>query len=142
MILKSLKGFTLLELTVIIFIAGLAAGITVLAIGRIHEKTVFRETTNKLYNTLKQARHIALMQRAVVVFKYNAENNTFWLEKENNIYGRVIKIPETITISGDTVTFFSKGNSSGGIIKIKDNKDREYSIEIDPILGIPKINGI
>ncbi len=139
---NSLTGFTLLELILIIFIAGISVSIVVVSIGKTREKTVFKEVSRKVFITLKHAREVAIMERSPVTFTIDEENNSFWIEKNGVIYGRTQNMPEHISISGESIMFFPKGNSSGGRVTIKDEKEREYSIEVDPVLGTPTIKGI
>ena len=44
-------GFTLLELIIVIFIAGISVAIVAISIGRIHEKRVFNEASKKVFIT-------------------------------------------------------------------------------------------
>jgi len=136
------KGFTLLELIIVILIAGISVSLVIVFVGRAHEKAVFKETSKKVFNVLKYAREVAIMEKATVTFKIGENNNSFWIEKNDVVYGRVQNIPERISISGESIMFFPKGNSSGGRIKIKDEKERGYYIEVDPVLGMPTVKGI
>ena len=135
-------GFTLLELIIVIFIAGISVTIVAISIGRIYEKRVFNETSKKVFITLKHARETAILEKTPVAFKIDEETNSFWMEKNDTVYGKVQNMPERISIRGKAIIFFPKGNSSGGNIKIKYEKEREYSIEVDPVLGTAKIKGV
>ncbi|MBI4684231.1 MAG: prepilin-type N-terminal cleavage/methylation domain-containing protein [Nitrospirae bacterium] len=136
------RGFTLLELIVVIFITGIAFSIVFLAVSREYEKAVFKDASKKIFITLKHARETSLMERTPVTFMLDKENRAFWLEKNGSKYGRTHQLPENIKISGESIMFFPKGNASGGAIIINDEKGRKHSIEVDPILGTPKIKGI
>lgn len=134
-------GFTLLELIVVLFIVGISLSIVVVAAGRIFEKTVFKETSKKVFITLKYARETAILGKTPVTFKVGEKGSSFWLEKDGVVEGRVQNLPERVSISGESIIFFPKGNSSGGLIKIKDEKERGCSIEVDPVLGKPTVKG-
>lgn len=135
-------GFTLLELIIVIFIAGISVSIVAISIGRIYEKRIFNEASKKVFITLKHARETAILEKTPVAFKLDEETNSFWMEKNDTVYGKVQNMPERISIRGKAIIFFPKGNSSGGNIKIKYEKEREYSIEVDPVLGTAKIKGV
>lgn len=136
------KGFTLLELIVVIFIVGVSMSIVVVSISKTYKKTVFRETSKRVFVTLKRAREIALLEKAPVTFKVDVETNSFWIEKNGVIYDRAQDIPQHIRISGEPIIFFPKGNSSGGLVKIEDERERGSVIEVDPVLGTPTVKGI
>ncbi|MBI4690675.1 MAG: prepilin-type N-terminal cleavage/methylation domain-containing protein [Nitrospirae bacterium] len=135
-------GFTLLELIVVIFIVGISVSIVVVFVGKAHEKAAFRETSKKIYIILKHARELALMEKTTVIFKIDEGGNSFWTERDGAVYGRVQKMPKRVHIKGESIMFFPKGNSSGGRILIEDSKERRYYIEVDPVLGTPKVKGI
>ena len=136
------KGFTLLELIIVIFIAGISVAIVAVSIGRIHEKRLFNEASKKVFITLKHARETAILEKTPVAFKIDEEAGSFWMEKNNAVYGKMQNMPERITLKGEAIIFFPKGNSSGGRIKITYEKNREYSIEVDPVLGTAKIKRV
>lgn len=135
-------GFTLLELILVILIAGISVSIVVVSIGKAHEKMVFRDISKKVFITLKHAREVAIMERTPVIFKIDEKNNSFWMEKDGAVFGKSYNMPSHISISGESIIFFPKGNSSGGYIKIKNEKEKEFFIEVDPVLGTSKVKGV
>lgn len=132
------KGFTLLELIIVLFIVVLSVAVVIFSAGRLHEKTIFNEEARKIYQTLKRARELSLMERRDMVFRVDADANKYWIDNGSEALNSHA-VHEGIILSGKDVIFFSKGNSSGGIIKINNAKRQEFIIEIDPILGIPSI---
>lgn len=136
------KGFTLLELLVVIFIAGISASIVILFVGKAYDNAAFKEAAKKVYIVLRHAREVAIIEKATITFKVDPEKNSFWTEKDDSVYGKVHSMPGDMSISGKSIMFFPKGNSSGGLIKITDKRKRLYYVEVDPILGTPKIKGI
>ena len=136
---SSLTGFTLIELIIVLFIIGLTASVVIISAGKIHEKTVFNEEARKLFLTIKHAREVSLLERRNVEFKIKEDENRYWLDYGDGKTYNLHSIPKKFTITGEAVVFFPKGNSSGGLIKIDNGKGREYTIEIDPVLGMPAI---
>ncbi len=118
----------------------MAVAVVVFSASRMHESAVFNDEARRLYQTLNHAREISLMERTDITVRIDASNNKYWID-----YGDGKKtsdehtLREGLAVSGKDVTFFPKGSSSGGTIKIVNAKGQEYAIEVDPILGTPKI---
>ncbi len=132
------KGFTLLELIIVLFIVVLSVAVVIFSAGRLHEKTIFNEEARKIYQTVKRARELSLMERRDIVFRVDADANKYWIDYGSGAMKSHV-VHEGIILSGKDVIFFPKGNSSGGRIKINNTKRQEFVIEIDPILGTPSV---
>ncbi len=136
------RGFTLLELLIIIFVAGISLSIVLLSAGRIRENTIFKGEVRTLHATLRYAREISLMERTNVTFDLDGEGkNKYWLAKNDHKEHEHV-VPAGFSITGKAIAFFPKGNSSGGIIDLKDDKGRGYRFEVDPVLGIASSKGV
>jgi general secretion pathway protein H len=140
--LRSLTGFTLLELLIVIFIVGISSSIVILFVGKAYDNAAFKEAVKKVYIVLKHARETAIIERTTITFKTDPEKGSFWTEKGDSVYGKVYSMPDDMSITGEAIIFFPKGNSSGGLIKIIDKRKRLYYVEVNPILGTPKIKGL
>lgn len=136
------NGFTLLELIIVIFILGLAASVVLVATGKMHEKTVFNEEARKLFQTLKHAREIALLERKEVILEIDEEGRSYWLKQGGKTGSHTYRLPERLELRGKAIIFFPKGNSSGGTFTLTDGKKQEYTITVDPVLGVPKVGRI
>ncbi len=133
------KGFTLIELIVVLIILSVASAIAVVSVGRAHEKRVFKEQALRVQGTLRHARDISLLDRIPVTFALEEEDGKFWLEKDGAPYGRVRTLPEGFELAGEGIVFLPKGNSTGGFITIKKEDGRGYAIEVDTVTGIAKV---
>jgi type II secretion system protein H len=133
------SGFTLLELIIVLFIAGMAVAVVVFSAGRIRENAVFSDEVRRLCQTLKHAREIAIMERTDVSVKIDADNNSYWIEYGDGKTSDAHVLRAGRSVSGSDVDFSSDGGSSGGTIKIKNAKGQAYEIDVDPVLGTPKI---
>ncbi len=79
---KILKGFSLLELIVVIAIVGIIAGVTAPKIINTLNVGKLRGEANKILSTLRYAQGMAAMQRATYKIKFNLGNFAFDDEKE------------------------------------------------------------
>lgn len=131
------KGFTLLELLLVLAIAGLLAGSAIISVGRLHDRAIFKNSLRTVQAGLRQARMLSISQRVPVTFKL--ENNFLEIDKDGEPYGKKFKMPEHTSAMGDKIIFYPKGDSSGGEIKIKGPDGSEYVIEIERTTGIANL---
>lgn len=133
------RGFTLLELLVVLFIVGIIVSIVAVSVGRLRDKTVFTEEARRIYLTTKHAREAAILDRREIAFRINEETNTYWLDYSGSKPSDNHVVPDKFIITGADIFFFPKGNSSGGLIEIRNEKGQKYAIEVNQVLGTPSI---
>ena len=129
------NGFTLLELIIVMFIAGIGLSIVGVAAARSYEKGMLRQEAARLHSTMRYARELSLMQRAPVGFALQEEEGVYWLEKNGSLWGDKKAVRSGHVLEGEPIVFLPKGNSTGGYISITDSRERGYSIEVDPVTG-------
>lgn len=129
------KGFTLIELLLVLFIIGLGVSMVSVSIGRAYEKTLLSAEARRMQNTLRRARELSLVERVSVTFALDKDKRAYWLEKDGQPYGNRKTLPEGFTLTGETVVFMPKGDSSGGALSIIDRGGRRYDIAVDPVTG-------
>ena len=151
-------GFTLLELTLVMFFMAIIAGLSTPFVVSTLERMELQASARKVASTLRYARSEAIASKKPVVFSGNLDRNQFWVTQgHNNETPKItsltdpIRLGHFITEGEDsffkdnvfTVTFFPQGNSSGGLIGMNINESRSsenyYAISIDPITGKTKI---
>ena len=151
-------GFTLLELTLVMFFMALIAGLTTPFIMATLDRMEMQSAARKVASALRFARSEAITIKKPVIFSGNITQNHYWIsaiEVIKNPRIRYLKNPirlaQFIPTEGNnpvregkfTITFFPQGNSSGGEISINIKESREsenyYVINIDPITGRTKI---
>ena len=151
-------GFTLLELTLVMFFMALIAGLTTPFIMSTLDRMEMQSAARKVASALRFARSEAITIKKPVIFSGNITQNHYWIsaiEVIKNPRIRSLKNPirlaqfmpteenDPVSEGKFTVTFFPQGNSSGGEISIDIKESREsenyYVINIDPITGRTKI---
>ena len=135
------SGFTLLELIIVIFLITLMLGLSSVFFANTLPTGRFNATTRDIASTIRQARHLALL---------NGEKQTITIDMDSRTYGiegRGIKtltsginIRVTDPLVGDItkgqyhMAFHSAGGSEGGTVVLWNNS-RVASINIDPVAG-------
>lgn len=138
------RGFTLVEVIIVIFIVGLSLSL-VLGLTVRQQATVQLQTTaRELYAFLKVARGYAIVQ--------GRDNACVYLPQANavreSLKGRVLEFPRDLRLAprpeDDPVKdrivaeFYSDGSASGGELKLVFG-DKALVLTIDPVLGEAKI---
>jgi general secretion pathway protein H len=131
---KDSRGFTLLELIIVMVIAGLGLSIVGLNAARSYEKSMLRQDAARLHSMMRYARELAIMQRVPVEFTFD-EEGLYWLEKNGSLLGDKKAVRSGYVLKGEPIVFLPKGNNTGGYITIIDSRERGYSIEVDPVTG-------
>ena len=151
-------GFTLLELTLVMFFMALIAGLSTPFVMETLDRMELQTSARKVASMLRYARSEAIASKKPVVFSGNLTRNQFWITQGyKNEMPKISSLTDPIRLTrfinegednlfrdGEfTVTFFPQGNSSGGSIgmDIKESRSSEnyYAINIDPITGQTKI---
>jgi len=107
--------------------------------GRMRDNSVFREEARKIYLTAKHAREVAILERQDVALKIDEEGNRYWLDYGGDKTSEMHAVPKKYPLSGKDLYFFPKGNSSGGLIEIRNEKGQKYAITVDQVLGTSSI---
>ncbi len=120
-----IKGFTLLELLVVLAMSAMLVGVLPMAFGRLREAVDYRSTVRILRTELREARMLARMQGAEVRFNFDLDKRTFRID------GRPWRaIPEPLVLRltiGDTdwharrsgsIRFLPGGGATGGSIDL------------------------
>ena len=152
------SGFTLLELTLVMFFIALIAGLTTPFVMSTLDRMKLQTSARQITSALRYARSEAITIKQPVVFNGDLSNNKFWVTPayENGIH-RIVSLKKPVQLDhflneykkeifndGEfTITFFPQGNSSGGVIGMGIKKSREsgnyYVVDIDPITGKTKL---
>jgi len=118
------RGFTLVELLVVLAIAGALLAVAPMALQRYRESTDYRDTLRTIAAGLTEARNAAISGGRVVVFSVDLGERQYGVDG-----GRKRELPETLVLRAtvaDTdlvdnvarIRFFPGGNATGGSIEV------------------------
>jgi general secretion pathway protein H len=136
------KGFTLLELMVVLFI--MVLGFTVIGVNLSsgNNATEHQRTARDIVSALRYARGMALMSHKESTVTFNLNENSYTLNNRDKVY----VIPETIKVSVVTaqsqmigqnqgsIRFFGDGSSTGGRVSLK-RGESVWQIDINWLTG-------
>ena len=154
---RTCSGFTLLELTLVMFFIALIAGLATPFVMSTLDRMELQTSARQITSALRYARSEAITVKKSVVFNGDLTHNQFWVSPAHeNVAPRIVSLNDPVRLDhfldkgqketfrdGEfTITFFPQGNSSGGLIGMGIGKPEEsgshYVIDIDPITGKTK----
>lgn len=143
-----MRGVTLIELIIVLFIIGIASGLVGVLIYRGTSDLELSTFTKDVSATLRYARSHAIAEKKVYSFIMWEDKMAYGLyvdypeeeveEPAPLIYKTVPKLLEAIFKSKTDnfrIDFFPQGNSSGGIIEIKNQKGKTFFIIVNKVTG-------
>jgi prepilin-type N-terminal cleavage/methylation domain-containing protein len=150
----SRAGFTLLEITIVMIIMGIALGVVGMLISKDRGSLEAKTFTKELSAVLRRARSNAVTEKKTYCFVIDKEERVFRLytdktkdkddDGENGKFTIVTSksIPEELEmiVQGDDsdfpfIEFFPQGNSTGGVLEISNEKGTTYFISVNMITG-------
>ena len=154
---RGLKGFTLVELTVVVFLIGLMLLITVPRVRDTMLTDGLKSTVIYLTNTARELRSDAVRNQVNYVLHLDLDNHEIWTysadmtpEARKEMKDRSYRLPEEVTIQdiscygkdkitdGEaTVTFFKKGYVQPAVLHLT-REDRYFTLIINPFLSTIK----
>jgi general secretion pathway protein H len=144
------KGFTLIEIIIVMLIIGLASGLVGIMISRGSGSRDLMIFAKDASSVLRYARNRAVTEKKIYCFVIDIEEQTYRLYSEDADYKNVQPvmerpIPEALQMSlqdseeeSPHIEFLPRGNSTGGIIEIINEKGKTIFIKINRITG--KVN--
>lgn len=149
------RGFTLLELIVVLVFIGLIASLATPFLMSTLERVKLQTETRKINSALRFARSQAITRKTI--FTFNGESRKYWIatrEKNDSSIAKTLAPGFTMAhVTSDdeiiddrkfAIKFYPRGNSSGGAIRVTklspDKSDTAYEITIDAITGTSKIH--
>ena len=150
------KGFTLLELVLVLFIMGLIVGLALPFVVKTIDRIKIQSEARQIASTIQFARSEAISKKKLFTLNASINENKYWLtiSKEKKIIqsktlDKSVRIRDYIgtedSLADESfiINFYPRGNSSAGTIRLQSTMDKSetnvYSIIIDPITGKPTI---
>ncbi len=135
------RGFTLVELLVVLVIAALALALVGTSISRSISGAEMRNAARKLAASMRYTRTHAILTREEQVFLVDTEQKTYTAPKRDPV-----ELPEGMEVllttarseltseSAGGIRFYPDGGSTGGNVKLEAN-DRIYTINVAWLTG-------
>ncbi|MBL0716986.1 MAG: prepilin-type N-terminal cleavage/methylation domain-containing protein [Desulfosarcina sp.] len=161
------SGFTLLELMIVMILMGLMTALVVPVTGSTIARMELKTAAKKTASALRYCRNRAAMEKITCTADIDFSDNILSVIKKkdpnkepenklsaNNLKEKSVKkykLPEGVVIkkidyNGDEIDhgkfsfiFFPNGSCSGGTITLAGKKAKTFSIKVDSITGIVKI---
>ena len=141
--LRAKRGFTLIELMVVLAIGALLVGLVPMAFTKLQESSQYRDTVRAIVVDLRQARQQALTYGQPVIFRVNLADRQF------GINGRTFKsLPSSLEIKTTvgkneqadhnqqaTISFMPDGGSTGGTIELVRKSGAGVRLRVDWLFG-------
>ncbi len=134
------RGFTLVELVVVLFLLSLVAGLVLPAAGRGIEAVELRAQVAKLSAFLRYGREQAVTKRVAHEIRIDPEAHRLTLSPVGSDSPRAQRqLSSRIQFSADApsgaVTFSPQGFSSGASFRLQSPGGTVYRVTVDPITG-------
>lgn len=134
------KGFTLLELLLVLLIVGFASGLALIALGDTKGKAELKGEAVRIYSTLRHLRERSLLERIPYALTADREAGTLTTLRNGRPVGTPRAVPDGLIIDGGPAVFYPKGNAEALDFVIKDKKGRGFTIALDRVTGTPTVN--
>jgi len=159
------RGFTLLELLIVLLIVGMVAGLMAPAFSGGLVNMRLKAAAQRLAASLRYARSLAVAHKETVQVELDLDGNSYCTmaagrglkreersedgeeQRKRGTFGREVRLPEGVSFKlvsvGDEalqegraeISFYPKGNSSGGEVVLGNVRERYYKIRVESITG-------
>ena len=123
------RGFTLVEILVVLAILALGAGLVMPMLGKRGSATTLGAAVGQVQGALRAARNAAIADGRAVMFRGDAGG--YWLDRFHYRLGAGERVR---TSGGSRISFFPSGGSSGGHVLIEGSGGRG-ELAVDAVTG-------
>jgi general secretion pathway protein H len=147
--LRAERGFTLLELVLVLLIAGIGLAVVVPSLGRQVGAWRVQQIARQLRATMEYARVQAIRSGEERVLIVDRENNAYWLVGEPAVRvspqeGRLLPRGRWMDEEGQVgFYFYPDGVTSGGEVAVERVRGLSrlgYRVRLDPLLGTASVS--
>lgn len=135
------RGFTLIELVVVLFVISIATGLALPAVGRGIESLELRAQVAGFSAFLRYGREQAIVKRAAHEVRVDSRSHRLILVVAGSESPKAQRqLSARVRISADppgaqVVTFSPQGLSSGASFRLEGQSGRVYRVTVDPVTG-------
>jgi general secretion pathway protein H len=144
----TLKGYTLIELLLVIAIVGMAIALVIPSFSHV-QTAILKAQTREIVAFFKQARRTAIMEGRQVIAvlqsqpatNHSTTHSKTWvsdaeikLQWADTTHSETVTAPSEKVTGGYQFTFFPEGGGSGGEL-ILSYKDQRVKIKVNPLTG-------
>jgi general secretion pathway protein H len=138
---KSHKGFSLLEILVVMVFIAVIAGFVTSSMTKSLRKTKIRAVSKNLLSALRYTRGQAIVKHEQKIITFNVKEKTYKAPRK-----KTVQIPDEIDInvftadsdvvdeSTGSIRFFSDGSSTGGWVKLT-YREKIWQINVNWLTG-------
>ena len=159
MISMRCKGYTFIELTVVIFLVGLTLVLTVPRFRYAMLTDELKGTVRRLVGTVRSLRNEAIREQTNYELHFDLESHRFWVESADMTdegrelaYEKAFQLADGVRIldvwskekgkkaDGEaSVHFTKKGYIEHSVVHLGGDDDRRFTLEFSPFLGKIKV---
>lgn len=156
---KTKKGYTFIELTVVIFLIGLTLVLTVPRFRYEMLTDDLKATVRRMVGTIRSLRNDAIREQKIYVLCFDLGSNRYWIESADMTdegraleYEKALPLPGGVQIldvwSGEmgkkvdgkaAIRFTKKGYIEPSIIHLGAEDGRKFTLALSPFMGKVKV---
>jgi type II secretory pathway pseudopilin PulG len=154
------KGYTFIELTVVVFLIGLTLVLTVPKFRYAMLTDDLKSAVRKMVGTVRSLRNEAIREQKIYTLHFDLESNRFWIESADMTdegrdlaYEKAFRLPEGVRIldvwsrargkkadGKAAIRFTKKGYIEQSVIHLAAEDGREFTLELSPFLRKIKVS--
>ncbi len=135
------RGFSLLELLVVMIIMGILAGVAGPSVGRFMDSLAFKKQSGRIMAAVRYARLKAVTNGRPVIMTLDSGNNNLHLDEGAVKEERNLRLAadDTISLNPEIIKFSPDGHATPAVISFS-RGERSGKIIIDSLSGLPVLD--
>lgn len=135
------RGFSLLELLVVMIIMGILAGVAGPSVGRFMDSLAFKKQSGRIMAAVRYARLKAVTNGRAVIMTLDSGNNNLRLDEGAVQEERALRLAagDTISLKPEIIKFSPDGHATPAVISFS-RGERRGKIIVDSLSGLPVLD--